>query len=115
MEQKRFKMIDEAFTCTVCGCHVEPLRVSARDHCPNCLSSLHVDINPGDRASTCKGVLEPIDIEKKGDALKIVYRCNKCGMIHKNKVAPDDNYDAILKIMSKYVYESKMKEHPKKR
>ncbi len=101
METKRFTMIDDGFTCEVCGRKVNPLSYTARDHCPFCLSSKHVDINPGDRACTCLGVLEPIEIEKgKKDTLKIVYRCNKCGIIKKNKCANDDNYDLILKIMS---------------
>lgn len=26
-----------------------------RNHCPNCLYSLHVDIEPGDRESECGG------------------------------------------------------------
>ena len=44
----------------------------------------------------------PIDIEKsKKDTMKIVYKCNKCGMIKKNKASDDDNFDLILEIMSK--------------
>lgn len=101
MDTKRFKMLDEEFTCFVCGKKVKPLSYTARDHCPYCLSSRHVDIFPGDRLCTCKGILEPIEIEKgKKDNLKIVYRCKTCGMIKKNKSAIDDNYDLILKIMS---------------
>ena len=93
METKKFKMIDEAFTCVVCN--------KARDHCPNCLCSLHVDDYPGDRLCNCHGVLRPMEIEKgKKDTLKIVYRCDKCGMIKKNKMARDDNYDLVIKIMS---------------
>ena len=102
MNEKRFKMIDENFICEVCGRFVEKLNVTARDHCPYCLSSKHLDNNPGDRSANCKGILEPIDIEKgKKDTLKIIYRCNKCGIIKKNKVAIDDDYDLILDIMSK--------------
>ena len=101
MEDKRFKMIDEAFVCQVCGMEVLPLGYTARDHCPNCLCSLHLDINPGDRASDCGGVLRPIVIEKgKKDSIKIVYKCTCCGEIKRNKAALDDNYDIILDIMS---------------
>ena len=102
MDNKRFKMIDESFSCEVCGKKVEKLNITARDHCPFCLSSKHLDINPGDRESNCKGILEPIEIEKgKKDSLKIIYKCNKCGMVKKNKAASDDNFDLILNIMSK--------------
>ena len=102
MDNKRFKMIDESFICEVCGKNVAKLNVTARDHCPYCLSSKHVDNNPGDRESNCEGILEPIDIEKgKKDTLKIIYKCNKCRTIKKNKVAFDDNFDLILYLMSK--------------
>ena len=102
MDNKRFKMIDEEFNCEVCGNLVTKLEYTARDHCTYCLSSKHLDINPGDRSADCGGILEPIDIEKsKKDSYKIVYKCNKCNIIKKNKTAIDDNFDKILEIMSK--------------
>jgi len=102
MDNKRFKMIDEEFYCEVCGKLVTRLEYTARDHCPNCLSSKHLDINPGDRNANCGGILIPIDIEKgKKDSYKVIYKCDKCGMIKKNKTAIDDNFDKILEIMSK--------------
>lgn len=102
MDNKRFKMIDEEFICNVCGKLVKKLEYTARDHCPYCLSSKHLDINPGDRSADCGGTLEPIDIEKgKKDLYKIVYKCNKCGEIKKNKTAIDDDFEKILEIMSK--------------
>ena len=64
MQDKKFTMIDEKFTCFHCQTKVKPLGYTARDHCPNCLYSLHLDINPGDRKSTCKGILKPVGIEK---------------------------------------------------
>ena len=101
MDKKRFKMIDEEFICLVCGKNVNKLNTTARDHCPYCLCSIHVDNNPGDRSANCGGILKPIDIEKsKKDSLKIIYKCDKCGIIKKNKTALDDNYDLILSIMS---------------
>lgn len=105
MENKRFKMIDENFCCEVCKKSVSKLLYTARDHCPYCLSSKHLDVNPGDRSADCGGKLIPIDIEKgKKDILKIVYKCDKCGIIKKNKMAEDDNFDLILEIMSKGEY-----------
>ncbi len=95
---KRFNMIDEEFICEHCGKKVKKLEYSARDHCPYCLYSKHVDINPGDRANTCKGLLKPIGIEKFKDTYKIIYKCEKCKMEHKNIMATDDNYDVILEI-----------------
>lgn len=100
MEPKKFQMRDEEFTCVVCQKQVLPLEYTARDHCPHCLCSLHLDDNPGDRLCLCHGIMQPFAVEKgKKDILKIVYRCHKCGMIKKNKAAIDDNYDLILEVM----------------
>ena len=77
MEQdKRFKMIDENFICEVCGSKVEKLGYTARDHCPYCLSSKHVDINPGDRENKCQGLMKPVAIEKykNGETDKLYYK-----------------------------------------
>ena len=93
---KRFNMIDEEFICENCGEKVSKLEYSARDHCPFCLYSKHVDINPGDRNNECQGLLEPVGIEKFKDTYKILYKCLKCGQSHKNIMAKDDNYDKIL-------------------
>ena len=95
---KRFNMIDEEFICLNCGNKVSKLNVTARDHCNNCLYSLHVDINPGDRKNPCKGLLEPIGIEKYRDTYKIIYKCTRCGMLHKNIMATDDNMDKIIEL-----------------
>ena len=99
MDTKKFKMRDEAFVCAVCKNKVEPLKYTARDHCPKCLTSLHVDNNPGDRLNHCRGILKPIDIEKYRDTYKIIYKCEKCGVIKKNIMASDDNFEAVLKII----------------
>lgn len=97
--KKKFTMIDENFICEKCGKEVKKLGYTARDHCNFCLCSKHVDINPGDREESCKGILIPIGIEKsKNDNYKIVYKCEKCGAIRKNIMAKDDNYDKVLEI-----------------
>jgi Zn finger protein HypA/HybF involved in hydrogenase expression len=98
---KKFNMIDEEFICENCKEKVKKLNYSARDHCPNCLYSKHVDINPGDRMNECKGILKPIEIEKFKDTYKIIYRCEKCGLLHKNVMANDDNIDLIIKLSVK--------------
>ena len=95
---KRFNMIDEGFVCDNCGYTVSKLNYTARDHCPNCLCSKHVDIMPGDRANSCMGLMKPIGIEKFKNTYKIIYKCSKCGQIHKNVMADDDNYDLIIRL-----------------
>ena len=51
----------DSFTCKVCGWLVTPEAAGSdhRNHCPNCLSSLHMDEEPGDRAAECGGVMDP--------------------------------------------------------
>lgn len=107
----KFTMIDEDFVCEVCHTKVKALGYTARDHCPKCLCSKHVDINPGDRACTCHGILKPVAIEKgKKDNYKIVYVCSSCGAIKKNKAANDDNLDLIIEIMSNPVDINKLRD-----
>ena len=99
MSMKRFEKNDESFICENCNKEVSKLNYSSRDHCPYCLYSKHVDINPGDRSNECQGLLKPIDIEKYKDTYKIIYQCEKCHQIHKNIIANDDSFDRILDIM----------------
>lgn len=55
---------NDSFTCKVCGRPVVSVGAGSghRNHCPNCLSSLHVDIEPGDRAADCGGIMEPVAV-----------------------------------------------------
>ena len=66
LKDSRFTEIDEEFICENCGKKVPKLGYSCRNHCPYCLHSKHVDKNPGDRAESCYGDLEPVSMEKKG-------------------------------------------------
>ena len=52
-----------AFTCLICDLEVAPLsNGSYRNHCPGCLYSQHLDLVPGDRASSCEGMMEPVEL-----------------------------------------------------
>ena len=69
-----------------------------RNHCPNCLTSLHVDIEPGDRESGCGGVMDPVAVwVRKNGEWAIIHRCRRCGALSSNRVAADDN---PMKLMS---------------
>lgn len=98
---QKFIKNDQSFICQNCGEQVSPLGYSSRDHCNKCLVSLHVDINPGDRQNTCKGLLIPISINLDGKKGYIIeYKCKKCGKLHNNKSAKDDDFKTILKVMN---------------
>ncbi|MCY0870004.1 MAG: RNHCP domain-containing protein [Firmicutes bacterium] len=93
METPRFTVINEAFTCVVCGCPVQPLAGSCRNHCPQCLCSVHVDRFPGDRAADCGGIMRPVSIEltsRKGWIVR--HRCEVCGTQTVNKLALEDPF-----------------------
>lgn len=101
--ERVFTKIDEEFVCENCGNIVEKLGYTCRNHCPKCLHSKHLDVNPGDRKETCHGLLKPIGIEmsnKKGYV--IIYKCLKCGIIRKNKAAIDDDMDLIIKLTANH-------------
>ncbi len=94
---KKFQRNIENFECENCGEEVEGDGYT--NHCPACLWSKHVDINPGDRASDCCGLMEPVEVDKKSGENIITHRCLKCGHLKKNKVAENDDYDEILEII----------------
>lgn len=93
---KQFCKKVENFTCENCG--FEVIGNGYTNHCPDCLFSKHVDINPGDRNSDCGGLMEPADIEIKNGDYVIVHHCLKCGFIRKNKISENDCFDTVLKI-----------------
>ena len=94
----------ESFTCKVCGSLVVPEGAGSRhrNHCPKCLSSLHVDNDPGDRASLCQGIMEPVSVwVRKGGEWAIIHRCRMCGTLSSNRIAADDNPALLMSIAVK--------------
>lgn len=85
---------EEVFECKVCDRLVVPefAGTEHRNHCSNCLSSLHVDNEPGDRESDCGGYMDPIAVwVRKNGEWAILHRCRRCGKIVSNRCAADDN------------------------
>jgi len=92
----RFTKRIENFICENCGATIEGKGFT--NHCPHCLWSKHVDINPGDRLSECTALMEPIGLKKKGKELSILHRCKGCGSIKPNKVSENDERELLLKL-----------------
>lgn len=97
---------DEGFTCVACGAEVPPHGRSARDHCPRCLRGLHVDGDvPGDRASDCGGVLEPVSAVLEAGRWILVYACVRCGAARRNQVLvdgdPPDDWPSVVALASR--------------
>ncbi|MBR4205432.1 MAG: RNHCP domain-containing protein [Clostridia bacterium] len=99
MDGKRFTKNDSGFVCANCGKEVPPLRYTSRNHCPSCLCSLHLDVNPGDRAADCGGVMDAVFAEpdaKRGFIL--THRCRVCGAVRRNKAAADDDREKLIRL-----------------
>ena len=94
----------DPFTCKVCGRLVTPCGAGSdhRNHCPNCLSSLHLDNEPGDRAADCGGIMEPVAVwVRKTGEWALIHRCKRCGHLSSNRIAADDNPMKLMSIAMK--------------
>lgn len=94
---KKFTRTIEHFTCHHCSTQVSGNGYT--NHCPECLWSKHVDINPGDRLESCSGLMEPISVELKKGTYIITHRCQRCQFTRKNKTSPEDSFECILELV----------------
>ncbi|OGI27194.1 MAG: hypothetical protein A2359_01545 [Candidatus Moranbacteria bacterium RIFOXYB1_FULL_43_19] len=99
MQSKKFQRQIEGFVCKKCGAKVRGNGYT--DHCPVCLWGLHVDVNPGDRAAGCRGMMEPVRAEVKSGKYLLYYICKECGHKFRVKSAPEDNLYAVTKLINK--------------
>ncbi|GAA4828793.1 RNHCP domain-containing protein [Garicola koreensis] len=86
------------FDCMHCGRPIPSQPGgSYRNHCPRCLWSKHVDITPGDRAANCGGAMRPVGVDHSGKkGYLLIHRCTVCGAQDRNRLAPDDDMDAVI-------------------
>lgn len=94
----------DPFTCKVCGRLVVPCGAGSehRNHCPNCLSSQHLDNEPGDRSADCGGVMEAIAVwVRKNGEWAVIHRCKICGALSSNRIAADDNPMKLISLAMK--------------
>jgi len=83
----------------MCPMRLVPVEITALNAC----IKKHVDVNPGDRAAACGGKMRPAGLElKSGLPNRIMHVCLKCNFERPNKVAEDDNQDALLNLMEKF-------------
>lgn len=94
----------ESFTCKYCGRLVTPGEAGTdhRNHCPYCLHSLHLDIEPGDQEADCGGIMEPVAVwVRKHGEWAIIHRCKRCGQLSSNRIAADDSPLLLMSIASR--------------
>lgn len=91
----------DSFTCKNCGWPIVSNGAGSnhRNHCPNCLCSVHVDNKPGDRDSGCGATMDPIGawVRKDGE-WALIHRCRYCGSMSSNRIAADDNPMKLMAI-----------------
>ena len=95
---KKFQKTQEDFVCDHCG--QKNVGNGYTNHCAFCLWSKHVDINPGDRASSCEGMLVPIDAYFKNQTWRIVHQCSRCEIQKEIKSAKNDSWAALEKLVA---------------
>lgn len=87
----------EDFICGHCGAKV--IGNGYTNHCPVCLWSKHADINPGDRAESCGGMMKPVSVELDHGEYVLTHCCEICGATKRNKTVKTDNFDAIVTLV----------------
>ncbi|WP_084693287.1 RNHCP domain-containing protein [Actinomadura atramentaria] len=84
-----------SFRCANCRLDVSLTAPGTRhrNHCPHCLTSLHVDHRiPGDRAANCGSRMEAFCVAARPDGeWLLIHRCLSCGELSANRTAGDDN------------------------
>jgi len=84
----------EDFKCL--NCEIEVKGDGYTNHCPDCLWSRHVDNNPGDRESSCGGMMKPVEYNYEISNRWVMHECIKCGKRIKNKLKSDDNINVLI-------------------
>ncbi len=120
MEEKK----KNGFECSNCKRFVEfskYIGTKHRNHCPFCLWSFHLDDKKsGDRKAICEGQMVPLGLtfkqegldkygKKKQGELMLVHECQKCLKISINRIAGDDDHQALTE-----VFEGAKKNSPEK-
>ncbi|WP_438487191.1 RNHCP domain-containing protein [Streptomyces sp. S186] len=95
----------DAFRCAGCRLDVPVAApgTAHRNHCPNCLTSLHLDDRtPGDRAADCRGRMEAVGLSVRPDGeWLLIHQCLSCARLSANRIAGDDNPLALVHLALK--------------
>ena len=58
-----------------------------------------MDINPGDRAERCRGMMRPMEVKKDREWYFLIHRCEKCGQERKNRTDREDDFNKIVEVV----------------
>jgi hypothetical protein len=98
-QPKKFTRRIEDFKCEKCG--AKNVGTGFTNHCCECLWSKHIDINPGDRAANCGGMMEPVKIDFEKGKYIINHKCIKCGFQKRKGLEKNDNFETAVAITKK--------------
>jgi hypothetical protein len=105
--------MEDGFQCQNCWAFVYTQLVFSgvhnRNHCPYCLWSRHMDhLEPGDRLSACKAIMQPIGLTVKQrqnkyrigiyGELMLIHRCKDCSRLSINRIAADDQVEKLMEL-----------------
>jgi len=99
--QRNFVRFKESFVCENCGHKV--VGDGYTDHCPKCLWGKHVDDEiPGDRASECRGLMEPVKtvVSMSDVSFQIIYKCTKCRHEFRVREGEGDERELLMKLLN---------------
>lgn len=100
MSEKKFQKKKEDFVCQNCGFGNKGNGYT--NHCAKCFFSKHIDINPGDRANSCGGLMEVVDYKVSKGKYIITHKCLECGEKVNDKFREGvDDFDSFLQIVEK--------------
>ncbi len=95
-QTRRFQRRIEDFICERCGAF--NVGDGYTNHCAACLYSKHVDVAPGDRATTCCGTMRPTSVRMSKGRWKLTHECERCGFVRTNFARPEET-DAVIRFM----------------
>jgi hypothetical protein len=93
---RRFQRRIEDFVCGHCKAAVAGDGYT--NHCPRCLWSRHVDVNPGDRAAECGGAMRPVAVAPARGGWSVAHVCESCGAKRRCKSAVADDRETLLAV-----------------
>jgi hypothetical protein len=53
-------------------------------------------VHPGDRAATCRGLMQPIALLYERGEFVVVHECVACGLRRRNRAAADDDLSSLI-------------------
>lgn len=89
----------EDFNCE--NCNSKNRGNGYTNHCSECLYSIHVDIDPGDRLNSCGGLMEPIYVSYTNNNKYLVHKCLKCSFEKRNILNVNDSVEKMIQIQKK--------------